>query len=856
PVDFTDFVDNMSFETGSLGKWTAPTSDDTGVKPNSNATYTTNGIDGDYLFNTWGGKAELKVSQKVENVPNGIYKLTALYASDANNVGMLFANNDTLNITASPEGKGQFVEATLIAAVVDNTLNIGMTSKDWFKTDHFRLTYCGNDAEGAKEYFHASVPQFDPEAQISESVLEAYNNAVEAANAGVNNAEDAVAAIAEIKVAAVAVDENMAAWTEYQNKLQVAYATLQDESLDNTATAVGILSDYYDNSLDIINDKQLTTEELKAELAKLDEMINAAMQCLKSGADFTRYLKNPEMDAAAGWNGNPTINEKCGEKYASGEFDVYQVVEADVPVGLYEISMQGFYREYRDDNADKVAWYNVFEATEDAHTYKAGCPKPIAWVYMNTNKTALNCVYDYTREGVYDADSKEFTCDFYGSGFSVDPYNKYAYPNNMATAAKAFADGAYKKEAYGLVAKAGDKLRIGVKGNLGGSDWAIFDNFKLTYRAKDAAIINKLLPDAKASLDLTDKQVGKDVKEAVNAAITAAESASSVDEKFDALAKCFELGETIDASVAKFKALDIALGELEAAINEAEYIGVAENTKTSAGTLLKNAFEGLNGGYTDADADAALVQIEEMIKQLQLPEFIGSDDNPVSFTGFIKNADLEGLTVKNDKFGAWTWKKSGGNGPMFPYGAASSTAAEFWAGSAADLQFSLTQEVTGLPAGKYALYAYAGNGYDNQASLGNAGRAYLFVETPGKTEIPSVAVEPSTDPASAGNQQYKVIFTVEEGDVVTLGFKSAGTMDARWFWCDTFSLECYGTNSKQTDTPDAISGALAIKDVEQNETVATPVAIFNAAGVKTPTLSKGLNIIRMSDGKTRKVMVK
>ena len=53
PVDFTQVIVNPSFETGDLTGWTAAKGDDTGVKENSNATYTIDIVDGAFVFNTW-----------------------------------------------------------------------------------------------------------------------------------------------------------------------------------------------------------------------------------------------------------------------------------------------------------------------------------------------------------------------------------------------------------------------------------------------------------------------------------------------------------------------------------------------------------------------------------------------------------------------------------------------------------------------------------------------------------------------------------------------------------------------------------------------------------------------------------
>lgn len=137
------FVVNPSFETGLLSPWTANNANDTGVKPNSNGTYTTNGVDGDYLFNTWGGTAEKYVKQTLTGLPEGYYTITASVASDAGNKVTLFAGSAQVEQEVSADGKGQFVDGTTPKTYVaaDGSLEIGAKSTNWYKVDNFRLTY-------------------------------------------------------------------------------------------------------------------------------------------------------------------------------------------------------------------------------------------------------------------------------------------------------------------------------------------------------------------------------------------------------------------------------------------------------------------------------------------------------------------------------------------------------------------------------------------------------------------------------------------------------------------------------------------------------------------------------------------
>lgn len=146
-TDFTKVIINPSFETGDLTGWNANNANDTGVKPNSNGTYTTEPIDGAYLFNTWGGDAAKYVKQTIQGLPEGYYTVTALVASDANNKITLYAGSAQQEVEASSEGKGVFVEGTTpkVHVEANGSLEFGATSTWWYKVDHFRLTFYSAD---------------------------------------------------------------------------------------------------------------------------------------------------------------------------------------------------------------------------------------------------------------------------------------------------------------------------------------------------------------------------------------------------------------------------------------------------------------------------------------------------------------------------------------------------------------------------------------------------------------------------------------------------------------------------------------------------------------------------------------
>lgn len=154
-ADFTLAIQNPSFEYGDLTGWTIESSSDTGARETSNATYAASGSDGRYLFNTWWKGSPL--TQTVENLPNGLYTLTAAVASDGATIYLLANGNHDEGTETGGEypGKDVLQEATFTFTVEDGTATIGVVGgadgtagehKDyveegywWYKADNFRL---------------------------------------------------------------------------------------------------------------------------------------------------------------------------------------------------------------------------------------------------------------------------------------------------------------------------------------------------------------------------------------------------------------------------------------------------------------------------------------------------------------------------------------------------------------------------------------------------------------------------------------------------------------------------------------------------------------------------------------------
>ena len=173
-ANMTGAIVNPSFELGTANGWTYAASDDHGAKENGNATYTMSNNDGKYVFNIWPkGNA---ISQTIEGLPNGTYKLQAVIATDGGKKVQLNANDKNVQIDAT--GKETGVEGEVEFEVTDGKATIGAEGVDesWYKVDNFRLTLVKaaavvpeNDAWYNQINF-AAKDYADPEATYTDGV--------------------------------------------------------------------------------------------------------------------------------------------------------------------------------------------------------------------------------------------------------------------------------------------------------------------------------------------------------------------------------------------------------------------------------------------------------------------------------------------------------------------------------------------------------------------------------------------------------------------------------------------------------------------------------------------------------------
>ena len=692
PADVTElYIVNPDFETGNTNGWTYQTSNDHGAKSTTNDTYKMTGSSGAYLFNIWSAGNE--VSQTSKPIPVGVYKLTAVMATDAGHNMVLTAGENSASKPSVEKGTGVLIELPFVIEEENEGLKIAAVTADnfWYKVDNFKLYYTGTSAESYAATFSETY---------KDKASYMYQQGLAEKVAAIRTAEGDDAIKAAYKAAKAYEDgdvaENIAAWAKYEQLCADAVILANDQDFKDFAQKLaGMVQQKYviSNTAD-----DPSTADLNEDYnAILDEMNNVKSH-IQPGTDITNtYLKNADFtkdlvtDPTKGWviEGNRTDGcnwristaDKCGECWNGNDFDFYQIVE-DAPVGVYQIQVQGFTRAGR--GAASWGYYFNTQTGEllPQPNFQGWTPNK-ANVYLNDNTGELSISYKHghTAEEAFFTKTDTYT----------DPLGQYIYPDGMGSAGESFAAGEYAVSAFGLVAKQGDKMRIGVKGNNYGLDnWMCFANFKLIYQGFDADIIKPEFQKAVASL--AEAHIGTELQGELIALQGEAAGVSLSDGKamFDVLSKIYAFNTKKAASEEVFENLNNQIKDLQDVY--------AEYKETASDKAIKDA-QALQAEATDAyaaeaepnlptvtteDAQKILAKFEPVIAALKVPKSAGTDDDPVDFTSIIKNPNMASAT-------GWTVE----TGNMAVDG--TNKIAEFFN----QVNYNVYQQFTGLPEGLY-----------------------------------------------------------------------------------------------------------------------------------------------------------
>ena len=817
----------------------------------------------------------------------------------------------------------------------DGTLTFGVmienANYNWVAAKNFRVYYMGDSYESldyVRKNSDMFAQPFPEETFAMQQLLDDYNNAIP--NYGkAQNAEELLDAVQKLVSLSESVQNNANAYKAYKDRVDGLKAGIDNGEIDLDGPDADILFDYLDDlgeelgpdsetaveygfkngySAYIIANRLLKTEEITEELEFLNKLYDAAVRTsLKDGTDLTNLIVNPgfeedlvdgkgkgwSLDTSKGgtgsltnWRGGDSDGKNyCAEAYEQN-FDVYQEIEG-LKDGIYEVSVQAFYR----GGWPEAAWNNYKKDPE-----MKGDAKVYSEVYLNEFSTPIRNVMEITLDDVSQFTSKDNYSSFAVTGEGGETTNVFV-PNGMASASTSFSledpEKNYTMSAYGLVTDG--KIRLGIRrlttppSNAG--TWTLWDNFKLTYRAKNPELAAQVL-DAKAKElnellttseeNMTDPVIQNSVYAYTESQKTDLSDAAKYEvliETNDALVAAKENILQVGAYKTANEAYQAACDELEK-VDESQEAEIWNQIDEMDDELDGDAFRSLS----TEDLVTLIAKVEDFTKEVQaaiddikLAQKVAemadaTDDKPYDATSWIINPDMEDASQDSNadaskKMAGWDFWKAKGNGPVKGSDGINGRSLEAWSGTiGAELEFTAYQTLTGLPAGKYKLSAKAANASNGVVAdetlwadpeKAATGRAYLCaILSDGENEkAVSTPVEPNVGSATAANT-YTVTFTVEEGNDVKIGFQSIGTMPFRWFMCDDFTLTYYGTESAKVDSTDE-GDVVAIEGVEEAAPATKAIAgIYNASGAKIATLQQGINIVKYTDGSVKKIFVK
>ena len=605
-----------------------------------------------------------------------------------------------------------FYHNAIVFSATDYEARIGVknpakngTGDNWSLFDTFSLKYYGNEGtpsykawlnDNAKLLYSNELPVTKVYVTQFEAI---YTSANPADAAEANAAYETARKSDELKT----LRENISLWLQWNKALNDAQQYTQGEYA--SLNAAKTLGSYYTKAKLQQMNPTWTNTQIESEIADIAKMvqdvIDEKMNNIGVGEDVTAlYIGKEDAEFANGKGGwtvegdGCNFNAGCAEAY-NQEFDLYKEIASVNAAGVYELQLQGFFRLMRDQTA-----FDMYGRGEQDKTK--------AWIYMNDVKSYVGCVFDEpVPSGVFENGDNATSGEYW-----VDNNTDNWYANTMTSAAECFNHDMYKVKAYGLVANAGDELRIGVAGNMKGSNWMIWDKFKLTFVGYDAATIKPILEEALANMPDLSEPMGKSVYNRATAAVAAAESAGKSNDgkkMFDALKELWDVEGEIEKSIIKFKQLTTAMEGLE------ELFAFAENPEAieEAGPFKEQLEADLEDHkYEDEDVDGLLQQIKEFRYKLRIPAEIKDGDdltNVLETPSFVDgegNNSVEGWNAEGYNFGNDDEQKS-------------ALALEFY-----NKAFDINQTIYGLPNGKYTVKVNAFQRTVNPA--------YLYVASGGE----------------------------------------------------------------------------------------------------------------------------
>lgn len=300
PFDATFAIVNPGFETNGLGGWV-----NNGMQRQTNTSFALK--DSTAYVEKWisypGTLDDASISQTITNLPNGVYKVTALAHSvqstdptTAAEGGFLFANTATTEVGLDDEYEVEGI-------VFDNTLTIGFktegTTANWVAVDHFRLQYIGFNQSVAIAALEALVDKaynsMLDDYTVQKSVETELYDAISEAQDVISNPTDEQIEESSIRLTAAinAVEKSIASYEELV-EIIIEY----DVILNNTAGYPGheTFRDVYNEARKAYGEALLDSEGIAATIKKVKDAATACLMTQPTPFDATFVLRNPGFE--------------------------------------------------------------------------------------------------------------------------------------------------------------------------------------------------------------------------------------------------------------------------------------------------------------------------------------------------------------------------------------------------------------------------------------------------------------------------------------------------------------------------------------------------------------------------------
>ena len=338
------------------------------------------------------------------------------------------------------------------------------------------------DVTGLRDGLVSGESGFVDDLKAQKAMKDAYVAQVNAL-ASLTTMEELAEAYSSLLEAKAALQENASAYQAYIDKVNETIAMLESHP-EIICDERDILEDYlygsdepgdlhpYGQSQYIVENELLGTEEIKAETARIDAMLDAAISnSLNPGSDVTRFVKNPDFSSVVdGWEGTLPTNyggsDEVGYALLSNGrvFDLHQTITG-LQNGYYLLSVNALYRPAKGTDASKD--YAGFIYANDNVNYIMAASEDV--VREDEAVDGENC---YLTNDVLLFDS-------YGEALGYTPGSGMG----MAIAIRA---GRYDDNKIIALVTDGT-LTLGVRndGTCAGNDWLEFGNVRLTYAGSE-----------------------------------------------------------------------------------------------------------------------------------------------------------------------------------------------------------------------------------------------------------------------------------------------------------------------------------------------------------------------------------